>query len=538
MNSTDLLRMLLETTLASSAAMLLVLLLRTPVRRHLGASAAYLLWLALPVAMAAVLLPAPRMEVAQMQAVGGVVQAGIVAVEARAPLLPWPLLAGAAWLAGAVLMAAWLWRQQRRFVRGLGQLQRRDDGCWQAQGVAGLPAVIGVLQPKIVLPAGFEQRYSAHERQLVLLHEDVHLRRGDIVLNALLALAQCVYWFNPLLPLALRRCREDQELSCDERVIARSAGARRSYATAMLKTGLAESPLPVGCHWQNQHPLKERIAMLKRPVPGKKQWFAMVLLVAGVSCGVGYAAWAAQPARDVLGETAKIYATVVQIDVGGVKRQFELHQPAGKPFGFAFETDKGVAWKGELRVDPAAHGQLQVSGELRTEGRVILVPVRVIPEGANARMDMSMPDGTALLGLELRVSEIGAAGEGKAKLAAPGNAGHITVEPESSGVPARMPVMDRMPPPVYPREAYQNGIVGNVVLVIEVATDGTPTDVRVESAQPQGVFDASAIAAAKQWKFNPAMEDGKPVAGKVRVPIQFDLHEDAEHAADAGSSET
>ena len=42
---------------------------------------------------------------------------------------------------------------------------------------------------------------------------------------------------NPLLPLALRRCREDQELSCDERVIANSAGARRSYAAAMLKTG-------------------------------------------------------------------------------------------------------------------------------------------------------------------------------------------------------------------------------------------------------------------------------------------------------------
>src|SRR5690606_9403191 len=110
-------------------------------------------------------------------------------------------------------------------------------------------------RPRIVLPAGFEQRYSDRERQLVLLHERVHLRRGDIAINALLALLQCLYWFNPLLPLALRRCREDQELSCDERVIARGDGARRSYANAMLKTGLAESPLPVGCHWQDHHPL-------------------------------------------------------------------------------------------------------------------------------------------------------------------------------------------------------------------------------------------------------------------------------------------
>ncbi|WP_305806546.1 M56 family metallopeptidase [Stenotrophomonas sp. YIM B06876] len=44
------------TTLASSAAMV-VLVLRGPVRHWLGASATYLLWLAVPVALAAVMLP-------------------------------------------------------------------------------------------------------------------------------------------------------------------------------------------------------------------------------------------------------------------------------------------------------------------------------------------------------------------------------------------------------------------------------------------------------------------------------------------------
>ncbi len=297
MNSADLLRLLLETTLAGSTAVLLVLALRVPVRRWLGASAAYLLWLAVPAAWVAVSLPSPRSAAMPMAMVGGITRVGVAVADTTAPMLPWSALLAAAWSCGVLAMALWLLHQQRRFVHGLGPLRRRADGCWQSRQVAGLPAVIGVLRPKIVLPAGFEQRYEMHERQLVLLHEQVHLRRGDIVLNALLALAQCVYWFNPLLPLALRRCREDQELSCDERVIANSAGARRSYAAAMLKTGLAASPLPVGCHWQNQHPLKERIAMLKRPVPGKKQWFAMVLLAAGVSSIVGFTAWAAQPVR-------------------------------------------------------------------------------------------------------------------------------------------------------------------------------------------------------------------------------------------------
>ncbi|SBV36692.1 TonB family protein [uncultured Stenotrophomonas sp.] len=423
----DVLRLLLETTLASSVAMALVLALRVPVRRWLGASAAYLLWLAVPVALVAVLLPAPGVEAVAMAAVGNLMQADVLALQPGARMLPWRLLLGAFWLLGAASVALWLLRQQRRFVRGLGRLQRRDDGLWQAQSTAGLPAVVGLWRPRIVLPAGFEQRYSGRERQLVLLHERVHLRRGDIAINALLALLQCLYWFNPLLPLALRRCREDQELSCDERVIAHGDGARRSYANAMLKTGLAESRLPVGCHWQDQHPLKERIAMLKRPVPGKRQWVSMVLLSVGLSCGVGYAAWAVQPAHPVQVET----------------------QAAGSA----------------------------VTGK-----------------------------------------------------------GRIPLEPELAGTPAQIPAVGRMPPPSYPREAYQNGITGKVVLVIDVAADGTPADVRVESAQPQGVFDAASVAAAKQWKFTPAMKDGKPVAGAVRVPIWYDLDEDADHAeANSGS---
>ncbi|MGB3394342.1 MAG: TonB family protein [Stenotrophomonas sp.] len=537
MTSTDLLRLLLETTLASSAAMLLVLALRMPVRRWLGASAAYLLWLAVPVALVAVLLPAPRVEVVAMAAVGNVMQAETMALQPGLRVLPWPLLAGACWLAGASLAALWLLRQQRGFVRGLGQLQRRDDGLWQARTTAGLPAVVGLWRPRIVLPAGFEQRYSGRERQLVLLHEQVHLRRGDIAINALLALLQCLYWFNPLLPLALRRCREDQELSCDERVIAHGDGARRSYANAMLKTGLALSPLPVGCHWQDQHPLKERIAMLKRPVPGKKQWLAMVLLSAGLSCGVGYAAWAAQPVQQVAGEAKVIYSAAIEASADGERQRFELHQPAGEPFGFSITSGKGVVWNAEFTLVPDGEGFARLKGELKADGVLVGSPeLRVGLNHQDAGIGVTTPDGGSLLEAELRLARVDAAGEGKAAPAAATNAGRIAVEPEVTEAPAQIPTVDRMPPPSYPREAFESSISGKVVLIVEVAADGTPTDVQVESAQPQGVFDASAVAAAKQWKFNPALQNGKPVAGKVRVPIWYDLDEDANHADANGGS--
>jgi TonB family protein len=55
--------------------------------------------------------------------------------------------------------------------------------------------------------------------------------------------------------------------------------------------------LPVGCHWQSSHPLKERIEMLKQPLPARTRKIAGSLFVATiVGCGT-WAAWAAQPAQ-------------------------------------------------------------------------------------------------------------------------------------------------------------------------------------------------------------------------------------------------
>lgn len=59
------------------------------------------------------------------------------------------------------------------------------------------------------------------------------------------------------------------------------------------------------------------------------------------------------------------------------------------------------------------------------------------------------------------------------------------------------------------------------MLLVDVAADGSVTDVEVERAEPAGVFDAAAVAAARQWRFQPAMEEGRAVPGRVRVPVDF-----------------
>ncbi len=68
----------------------------------------------------------------------------------------------------------------------------------------------------------------------MLLHELAHVRRRDLLTNAIVQLACAVYWFHPLVRLAGRHVRMEAERSCDALVVA--AGTRPSdYAGDLLE---------------------------------------------------------------------------------------------------------------------------------------------------------------------------------------------------------------------------------------------------------------------------------------------------------------
>jgi len=155
--------------------------------------------------------------------------------------------------------------------------------------------VVGWWRSRIVLPEDFRERYTRGERRLVLAHEIAHLRAGDIHAQAFATALRCLFWFNPLVHIAAAQFRFDQELACDAAVLGRFPRGRGRYGSAMLKTQLAGFGLPVGCHWPSRHPLKERIEMLKQPLPARTRKVAGTLLVAMTVAGGSWAAWAAQP---------------------------------------------------------------------------------------------------------------------------------------------------------------------------------------------------------------------------------------------------
>lgn len=79
------------------------------------------------------------------------------------------------------------------------------------------------------------------------------------------------------------------------------------------------------------------------------------------------------------------------------------------------------------------------------------------------------------------------------------------------------------PDPDYSEEARKAKYQGTCVLWLIVGPDGKPRDVKVARALGMGL-DEKAIEAVRNWKFSPAMKDGKPVAVQINVEVNFRLY--------------
>ena len=79
------------------------------------------------------------------------------------------------------------------------------------------------------------------------------------------------------------------------------------------------------------------------------------------------------------------------------------------------------------------------------------------------------------------------------------------------------------PDPDYTEEARRAKKQGTCVLWLIVDSTGHPRDIRVARGLGFGL-DAKAIDAVKQWKFQPALKDGKPVDVQISVEVEFHLY--------------
>jgi len=79
------------------------------------------------------------------------------------------------------------------------------------------------------------------------------------------------------------------------------------------------------------------------------------------------------------------------------------------------------------------------------------------------------------------------------------------------------------PDPEYSEEARKAKYQGTCILWLIVDQNGRPRDVKVARALGMGL-DEKAIEAVRNWKFEPAMKDGRPVAVQINVEVNFHLY--------------
>ena len=295
---TELLAWLINATVATSLASIAVLLLRKLLQRWLGAEIAYRLWMVVPLAAIVAVFSPPQFAPAPTPIIGTSFSA--TPVMQILPRPEWIASNADLWLLGVwaigllALIAVLVW-QQRRYIARM-RLQPRPDGSWRSGSNDAVPALLGVLRPRLVLPEAFEADYSDAEQRLVIAHERMHQQRRDPWALVGCAALRALFWFNPLLHLAAGCFRRDMEFACDAAVLRRYPDQRRLYAAALLKTQLAGQALPIGCLWHHMPPMKERLMLLKLAKPLRRHAWIGIILIACAAAGISSIALAGHAA--------------------------------------------------------------------------------------------------------------------------------------------------------------------------------------------------------------------------------------------------
>ena len=79
------------------------------------------------------------------------------------------------------------------------------------------------------------------------------------------------------------------------------------------------------------------------------------------------------------------------------------------------------------------------------------------------------------------------------------------------------------PKPPYPPEARRKGYHGEVLLKVEVLSNGQVGEIEVKKSSGHEVLDRSALNTVRKWKFVPARKGEAPVSLWVNIPIRFQL---------------
>ena len=194
----------------------------------------------------------------------------------------WSSFAAIAWLGGLLLVAFVAiekWRATSAIVRA--STAAPPETRQQASDLAArlnlkrvpdvriserveTPLVAGLRSPVILLPASRFAALTSEQQEMALCHELTHVKRADLWLGCVPALAERLFFFHPLAHFMSREYSLAREAACDAAVVKTLGAAPRDYGSLLLVLGVSrpQTGAASGAAWSFLH-LKRRIAMLQ-----------------------------------------------------------------------------------------------------------------------------------------------------------------------------------------------------------------------------------------------------------------------------------
>lgn len=149
------------------------------------------------------------------------------------------------------------------------------------------PAVCGLWKSTILIPDSLATGLESDQLRLVLVHELMHWRRGDLYWNLLQSLLQIVYFYNPCVWFTNAILRRLREYRVDEETVIASGASIERYTTTLVDVTVLSRmtrgipAMSLGIAETHSFLAKRVQRMLARGLPSKSKlgWRGFVALV-------------------------------------------------------------------------------------------------------------------------------------------------------------------------------------------------------------------------------------------------------------------
>ena len=469
-------------------------------------------------------------------------------------------LAVTIWLVGAVASAGVLLVGLARLRWLRASSSRVEDGPWHrlcvdlagscglGRGVdlllgprPGLVATWGWRRPVVMLPVSASE-WSAERMHVVLLHELAHVRRGDWVLQMSAEALRCVWWFNPLAWAVRARLRRESEHAADDLVLARGVPAATcaGHLVELVKEVRKHRRtwLPAPAMARPSH-LEQRLSAMLNPRTNRRSMTRLArfgslgvlvsasLVVAALHVGpvsashfvesIGNAVEQEQPAEPSSERRAAIAAAVAAaVEAAAASRSaesigsaVEQEQPA---FQIELSSEQIAALAAAVKAAAASRSAESIGNAVEQEQPAEPSSEQIADLVARAaalqeQLQAVLDEMQVLLGDSDRSA-----------------GGSNSNEPLRIGDGIRPPAKIVNADPVYPPEARDARVQGVVILEATISRTGEVSDVEVLRSVP--LLDEAAVAAVRQWRYEPTLVDGEPVSILMTLTINFQLRDD------------